>query len=202
MKLVTFATALMALALSVIGPVSLALQVPPDRQYQPPDFDLPTGLECNILGSATSIGPSAVTFLCVDGYSPWAAMVVEAGTPMGFDSIVISFDGNNLRIEVTDQQSRAVTILVNKAFADQHLDSSEGNLDIRTSDAVNYEGLQDTVQGVPEGIEGPFYVFIITSFSIRWVEMSEKLPILFIVGGVVAAVVVIGLVILMMKRRR
>jgi hypothetical protein len=172
-----------------------------ERYTQPPDLGLPTGFQCGVLGSATSLEPSAVTFVCAEGYAPWVAMIVEAGTPQGFDSVAVSFDGSTLRIEITDGTPRSVTILVNKAFADAHLDSSEQNLDIRTSEAVNYQGLQASAPGTPSGVGGPFYVFVITSFSTQWVEMSKKLPLVFIAAGVVAAVVVIGIVFFLRRRR-
>ena len=112
----------------------------------------------------------AVTFLKVEGYTPWAAMVINAGNPMGVDMVSVSFEEGVLRIEARDSNStNHASILVNKEFADRYLDDAEGNLDISTSDAVNYQGLDNSNASAGNSA---VYVFHIEHFSTQWIEMS------------------------------
>lgn len=110
-----------------------------------------------VWSQATQLVVRAVKFPCGQGFGPWAAMIVEPGLPSTVDRVAIVFDGNTLRIEVKDESAnRNLVILVNKAFTDQHRDSAETNLNIRTSDAVNYDGLRGAPIAMPGGVGGPF----------------------------------------------
>ncbi|MFP4000553.1 MAG: hypothetical protein ACLFSM_04575 [Thermoplasmata archaeon] len=114
----------------------------------------------------------AATFLKVEGYEPWAALVINAGDPDGMDAVTVSFEDETLRIEAEDSNStNHVTILLNKDFADEHLADSEGDLDIETSDAVNFDGLDNS--NVSAG-GGAMYVFQIDHFSTQWIEVSAQ----------------------------
>jgi len=114
----------------------------------------------------------AATFLYVEDYEPWAALVINAGDPAGVDAVAVSFENETLRIEATDSNdTNHVTILINKAFADEHLADSEGNLNIETSDAVNYDGLDES--NASAGGRA-MYVFHIEHFSTQWIEISEE----------------------------
>ncbi len=114
----------------------------------------------------------AATFLKVEGYEPWAALVVNAGDPAGIDAVTVSFEDDVLRIEATDSNStNHVSILINKAFADEYLADSEGDLDISTSDAVNYEGIDNSNASAGHGA---VYVFHVEHFSTQWIEMTAE----------------------------
>ncbi|MFO7792204.1 MAG: hypothetical protein R6W73_04370 [Candidatus Saliniplasma sp.] len=115
----------------------------------------------------------AATFLEVEGYDPWAALVINAGDPAGVDEVSVSFDDETLRIEAQDSNStNNVSILINKEFADEHLADAEGNLEVNTSDAVNYEGLENSNTSAGGGA---VYVFHIEHFSTQWIEISSQL---------------------------
>ena len=134
-------------------------------------------------GQAINIGTGAADFLFVEGYTPWAALIINAGDPTGVDRVTATFDEDTetLTIEATDNNStNRVTILVNKAFADEYIASSEGKLDISTSHAVNYEGLETSNASAGGGV----YVFHITGFSTQTITMSKASGIPF--PGVVA----------------
>ncbi|MFW6375903.1 MAG: hypothetical protein ACOCZJ_01950, partial [Thermoplasmatota archaeon] len=112
----------------------------------------------------------AATFLRVEGYEPWAALVVNAGNPDGVDAVTVSFENDTLAIDAQDSnETNHVMILVNKEFADEHLADSEGDLDIETSDAVNYDGLDESNQSAGGG---GMYVFHIEHFSTQTIEIS------------------------------
>ncbi|MBS3781982.1 MAG: hypothetical protein KGY68_05175 [Candidatus Thermoplasmatota archaeon] len=114
----------------------------------------------------------AATFLKVEGYNPWAALVINAGDPAGVDAVTVDFEDDTLTIEATDSNdTNHVTILVNKAFADEHLADSEGDLNIETSDAVNYDGLDNSNESAGGGA---MYVFQVESFSTQTIEISES----------------------------
>lgn len=201
MKAATLGVMVLALALTLAGALP-GIAASMDRQFQPPPgIGLPEQFAC-VFGQATAL--SAVTFLCAEGYTPWVAMIVEPGWALGIDRVEVSFDGVTLRIEVTDEDEgpRNVIILVNSAFVDEHLDSQRLHLNFETSEAANFQGLQGSHAQAPAGIGGPFYVFVIDSFSTQWVQISKGLPVLFIVAGVVAAVVVLGAVAILLRRRR
>ncbi len=85
--------------------------------------------------------------------------------------MTLSFENDTLTIEATDSnESNNVTIVVNREFADEHLADSEGNLDIETSDAVNYEGKEESENGEGSGK----YVFHIEHFSTQTIEISAQ----------------------------
>ncbi|MBS3790794.1 MAG: hypothetical protein KGY66_07760, partial [Candidatus Thermoplasmatota archaeon] len=103
---------------------------------------------------------------------PWAALVINAGDPAGVDAVTVDFEDDTLTIEATDSNdTNHVTILVNKAFADEHLADSEGDLNIETSDAVNYDGLDNSNESAGGGA---MYVFQVESFSTQTIEISES----------------------------
>ncbi len=138
-----------------------------------PPIDIPPVEEGNThRNRAENAGAhGAATFLKVEGYEPWAALVVNPGDPNGVDLVTISFENDTLTIEATDSnETNNVTIVINKNFADEHLADSEGDLNIETSDAVNYEGQEESEDG-----EGPgMYVFHIEHFSTQTIEISAQ----------------------------
>ena len=138
-----------------------------------PPFDPPVdGGEAFRNKAENAAAHGAATFLKVEGYEPWAALVINAGDPAGVDAVTVSFEDETLRIEAQDENdTNHVTILINKAFADEHLADSEGDLNIETSDAVNYEGLDNSNASAGGGA---MYVFHIEHFSTQWIEISEE----------------------------
>lgn len=140
----------------------------PDDDFEPPVED--GQAFTNKANNAAANG--AATFLRVEGYQPWAALVINAGDPDGVDAVTVDFDDETLTIEATDSNStNHVTILINKRFADEHLADSEGDLDIEVSDAVNYDGMNNTNDSAGGD---SVYVFQIEEFSTQTIEISEK----------------------------
>lgn len=144
----------------------------------PIEFDPPAGgdnAEGYVNEAQNAAANGAVTFLRVEGYEPWAALVVNAGDPRGVDAVTASFEDDTLTIEAQDSNStNHVTILINKKFADEHLADSEGDIDIETSDAVNYEGMNDSNESAGGNA---VYVFQISEFSTQTIKMSaESMP--------------------------
>ncbi|MEF8873205.1 MAG: FixG Ig-like domain-containing protein, partial [Candidatus Thermoplasmatota archaeon] len=141
---------------------------------KPIDFEPPVDQEDAeaFIGKAKNAAAfGAVTFLKVEGYEPWAALVVNAGDPRGVDAVTVSFEDGTLIIEAEDEnETNHVTILVNKAFADKYLGESEGDIEIEVSDAVNYEGLDNSNASAGGGA---MYVFHIEHFSTQTIEISE-----------------------------
>ncbi len=137
------------------------------------DFDPPVaGGQAYMDQAQNAAAHGASTFLKVEGYEPWAALVINAGDPTGVDMVTVSFDDDVLRIEATDSNTtNYVTILINKAFADQHLADSEGSLDMSTSDAVNYEGMDNSNESAGNSA---MYVFHIENFSTQWIEVTAE----------------------------
>ncbi|MFW5907923.1 MAG: hypothetical protein ACOC55_00870 [Candidatus Natronoplasma sp.] len=137
-----------------------------------PDFTPPVDGADAVVGRAKNAAAyGAVTFLRVEGYEPWAALVINAGDPAGVDAVTVSFEDGTLIIEAEDENdANSVTILVNKAFADEHIADSEGDLDIEVSDAVNYEGMENSNASAGGGA---VYVFHIEHFSTQTIEISE-----------------------------
>ncbi len=142
-------------------------------QSQPVDFTPPIeDAEAFYDRAENASQGGAATFLRVEGYTPWAALVVNAGDPHGVDAVTVDFDDetDTLTIEATDSNStNHVTILVNKAFADKYIADSEGDLEIDTSDAVNYEGMDNSNESAGEGA---VYVFQIDHFSTQTLTMA------------------------------
>jgi len=144
----------------------------------------------NTAQNAASYG--AASFIWVEDYEPWAALVINAGDPAGIDSVTVSFEDDTLRIEAQDSNSiNHVTILINKAFADEHLADAEADLEIETSDAVNYDGLDNSNASAGGGA---VYVFHIEHFSTQWIEMSADdsipfigIPLILMAGAVPVA---------------
>lgn len=138
-----------------------------------PPFDPPVdGGEAYESRAENAASNGAATFLWVEGYQPWAALVINAGDPAGIDAITVSFEDETLTIEATDSNStNHVTILINKAFADEHLADSEGDLNIETSDAVNYDGMDESNASVGGG---GVYVFQVEEFSTQTIKMSAE----------------------------
>ncbi|MBS3816978.1 MAG: hypothetical protein KGY76_05385 [Candidatus Thermoplasmatota archaeon] len=114
----------------------------------------------------------AATFLKVEGYEPWAALVINAGDPRGVDAVTVDFDDETLIIEAEDSnETNHVTILFNKEFADEHLADAESDLDINTSDAVNYQGLDNSNASAGDNA---MYVFQIDHFSTQTIEIAAE----------------------------
>ncbi|MFP4050729.1 MAG: hypothetical protein ACLFVB_03185, partial [Thermoplasmata archaeon] len=106
------------------------------------DINLPVGGQIFNNSTENASANGAATFLRVEDYQPWAALVINAGDPSGVDLVTVSFDNDTLTITAQDSnETNHATILVNKEFADKYIADSEGNLEINVSDAVNYEGL-------------------------------------------------------------
>jgi len=140
------------------------------------------------------------TFLQVEGYDPWAALVINAGDPAGVDAVTVSFEDETLRIEAEDENdTNHVTILINKAFADEHLADSEGNLNIETSDAVNYDGLDES--NASAGGRA-MYVFHIEHFSTQWIEISEEDRIPFLGTSMILVAMAIPVAYYTLKKKR
>ncbi len=138
----------------------------------PGDYDISIDVHTDMVEEAASQG--AASFLKVEGYEPWAVMVVNAGDPRGVDMVTVSFEDGVLRIEATDSNhTNHVTILMNKEFADLHLAEAESDLEIETSDAVNYEGLNEAHE---IAADQAVYVFHIENFSTQWIEVSGRTP--------------------------
>ncbi len=168
---------------------------------EPNDFEPPVdGGQAYKDQAQNAAANGAATFLMVDGYEPWAALVINAGDPRGVDMVTISFEDETLRIEATDSNTtNHVTILINKAFADKYLADSEGNLDISTSDAVNYEGMDNSNASAGNGA---MYVFHIENFSTQWIELkAESTPAPGFVWMMVAAVVPVVYIVIRKKKQ-
>ncbi|MFP3872365.1 MAG: hypothetical protein ACOC55_00940 [Candidatus Natronoplasma sp.] len=171
------------LILSVFGlaisGVSSASEDDGEEIDQGPPFDPPVeDGEAYRNRSENAAANGSATFLQVEDYQPWAALVINAGDPAGVDAVTVSFEDDTLIIEATDSNdTNHVTILVNRAFADEHLADSEGDLDIETSDAVNYDGLDNSNASAGGG---GMYVFQVESFSTETIEISaaDNLPFL------------------------
>ncbi|MBS3781931.1 MAG: hypothetical protein KGY68_04915 [Candidatus Thermoplasmatota archaeon] len=142
----------------------------------------------------------AATFLYVEGYEPWAALVINAGDPAGVDAVTVSFEDDTLIIEATDSNdTNHVTILVNKAFADEHLADSEGDLNIETSDAVNYDGLDNSNASAGGGA---MYVFHIEHFSTQTIEISQEDSIPFLGTPMLLIAIAIPVAYYTLKKKR
>ena len=147
--------------------IEMSAVIPPNDFVPPVD-----GAQAYTDEALNAAAHGAATFLKVEGYEPWAALVVNAGDPRGVDAVTISFEDNILRIEATDSNStNYVSILINKAFADRHLADAEGNLDISVSDAVNYQGMDNSNASASHAA---VYVFHIEHFSTQWIEISAE----------------------------
>ncbi len=149
------------------------------KMSRQPEFQPPVdGGQAFIEKAKNAAAFGASTFLKVEGYEPWAVLVINAGDPEGVDAVTVAFEDGTLIIEVEDDNdANHVTILVNKAFADQHIADSEDDLDIEVSDAVNYQGLDNSNASAGGGA---MYVFHIEHFSTQWIEMSETRSIPFV----------------------
>ncbi len=158
---------LLILSMGMIASSAVSYELP-ENDFEPP-LD---GAQAYMDQAENAAAHGAATFIKVDGYEPWAVLVINAGNPMGVDLVTVTFDNGVLRIEATDSDStNHATILMNKEFANQHLADAEGNLEIETSDAVNYRGLN---QSHPGAGNNAMYVFQIEHFSTQWIEISTK----------------------------
>ncbi len=206
-------TATIAMA-SLVG-MALLLGALVSAQPEPP-VDLPSvpfDVETAI-GLATDAGGTGVaTFLFAEDVEPWAALVVHAGSPDGIDrvTVTLSQEDRTVTIEAVDaDHTNVVTILVNKAFVDAYIASSENDLSLEVSDAVNYQGVVASADA--GGVE--VYVFVVTHFSVQSITLSAQTSALgtllgpggltamgwTVVGAALAAILVAGLVAL--RRRR
>ncbi len=146
-----------------------AAQPQPPVELPPVPFDIETAI-----GLATGAGGTGVaTFLFAEDVEPWAALIVRAGTPDGIDrvTVTLSQEDRSVTIEAEDaEHTNVVTILVNKAFIDTYIASSENDLSIEVSDAVNYQGL--TTSADAGGVN--VYVFVIVHFSVQSLKLSAE----------------------------
>ncbi|NIN69504.1 MAG: hypothetical protein GTO63_33435 [Anaerolineae bacterium] len=165
------------------------------------------------IGVATGAGGTGVaTFLFTEGRDPWAALVVEAGTPDGIDRVTVTFsmETKTLTIEAEDiEPTNEVSILVSKAFVVAFIESLEDGLVIEVSEAINYQG--PTISADAGGAE--VYVFVVTHFSLQSIRIFPKIvnDALFgdegltatgwAVVGVAVAVVVVAALVAVRKRR-
>lgn len=140
-----------------------------------PTIDLPSipGMDIeSAIGIATGAGGTGVaTFVFADDVEPWAALVVNAGTPDGIDRVLVTFsmEDKTVTIEAEDEVStNVVTILVNKAFIDDYIQSAESTLSIEVSEAVNYQGVTSSADAGGAMV----YVFVITHFSVQSISIS------------------------------
>ena len=160
--------------LAISSSVSNATEDDGEVEEQAPPFELPVdeeNAEGAIDRAEDAAEDGAATFLKVEGYEPWAALVINAGDPAGVDEVTVDFEDNTLIIEATDSNdTNQVNILINKAFADEYLAEAESDLEIETSDAVNYEGLDESNASAGGGA---MYVFHIDHFSTQTIEMSQ-----------------------------
>lgn len=117
-------------------------------------------------------GQGAAEFIEVSGYDPWACLVVNAGKPSGIDAVTVTFNKEDdyLRIDAQDSDTTQIAlVMINKAFADKYLADAQGNVEVKKSDAVNYEGLKRK----SEADNNQVYVFKISGFSTQTIEMSN-----------------------------
>jgi hypothetical protein len=168
-----------------------------------PPVDLPQipGAEWYV-GSATGIGGTgAASFLYVEGMTPWAILVVNAGNPLGVEAVTVSYDSmsKTLTITVTDSDStNYVTILVNKAFVDAFISASDGVLDVRLTNGVSDKGRTAEFAPIP-GVA--VYVFQVEHFSTQTIAIGSKLITYALVGGVAGLLVVVAVVLAIRRRR-
>ncbi|MFW6064552.1 MAG: hypothetical protein ACOC8Y_03140 [Candidatus Natronoplasma sp.] len=161
--------------LAISSGVSLASEDDGEESEQGPPFELPVddkNAEGAIDRAEDAAEDGAATFLKVEGYEPWAALVINAGDPAGVDEVTVDFEEDTLIIEATDSNdTNHVSILINKAFADEYLADAESDLEIELSDAVNHEGLDESNESAGGG---PMYVFQVEHFSTQTIEMSSQ----------------------------
>ncbi len=163
------------LIVALIGVFILFLAITPiSAQNTPAEFTPPVdGAEGYVNQAQNAAAHGAVTFLQVEGYTPWAALTINAGNPEGVDLVTVSFDDetDTLTIEIQDSNhTNHASILVNKEFADKYIADSEGNLNISTTDAVNYQGMDNSNTSAGGGA---VYVFHIDHFSTQYIYMSS-----------------------------
>lgn len=118
-------------------------------------------------------GLGAATFVLAEEALPWAALVVNAGTPDGVDRVSVTYDAETrtLTIEVEDNlPSNVVTILVNGEFVEDLVAGADGSLTVEIPDAVNYQGLvaSDDAGGAE------VYVFVVTHFSTHTIRLAPQ----------------------------
>ncbi|MGM0404580.1 MAG: hypothetical protein ACQEQM_00365 [Thermoplasmatota archaeon] len=165
---------ILSVILIALIPVSLATTSIAEESGPIDGFDPPVdGGEMFRNRTENAASHGAATFLKVEDYEPWAALVINAGDPRGVDEVTASFENDTLRIEAQDSNStNHVTILINKEFADEYLADAESDLEIETSDAVNYDGLENSNSSAGEGA---VYVFHIEHFSTQWFEITSSI---------------------------
>lgn len=155
------------MAIGILCLLMVAAAMPVFAQDQGDDF-IPEGAN-SYKDKAENIGYGAASFLFVDGYTPWAAMIVNAGDPGGVDMVTVSFDEETetLSIELTDSNStNHATVLVNKNFADKYI--ADANLTFDLSDAVNYDGMEESNETASD-----VYVFQVEHFSTQTIKVSD-----------------------------
>lgn len=158
---------LMSMALLVGALVSAQLQPPVELPSVPFDSE-------SAIGLATGAGGTGVaTFLFAEDVEPWAALIVRAGTPDGIDrvTVTLSQEDRTVTIEAEDaDHTNVVTILVNKAFIDAYIASSENDLSLEVSDAVNYQGMMASADAGGADV----YVFVVMHFSVQSITLSAQ----------------------------
>ncbi len=140
-----------------------------------PPVDLPPipgkDVEAAIGMAENAGGLGAATFLFAEEDSPWAALVVNAGTPEGVDRVSVTYtsETRSLLLEVEDDlPTNVVTILVSGAFVEDFVADADGSLSIEVPDAVNYEGLVASEEAGGEEV----YVFVVTHFSVHTILLT------------------------------
>lgn len=170
------------------------ISLSPLAESQTVEFTPPVGNAEAYYDSAENAAKEGLaTFLGVQGYTPWAALVINAGNPAGIDVVTVDFveETETFTIKATDSDpTNYVTILINKAFADKYITDSEGDIEIETSDAVNYEGMDNSNDSAGGGA---VYVFQIEHFSTQSIILTTKeapfpgLPIILMISAVPVA---------------
>ena len=165
------------MVMAVLG-IVMAMALPSVAgQWSPPEIEIDVPVDYKIhIDQGLNVGSGAVDFLYVEGYEPFAVMVVNAGSPVDYVNLSYSSMRKELVIEATDAKAtNTVIILVNKAFVDEFIGTQE-NTNFTVSDSVNYEGLDNKfndLDGSNETIDGGYYVFMITGFSTQTITIAS-----------------------------
>ena len=194
------------MVMAVLG-IVMAMALPSVAgQWTIPDIgiDMPVDYEVH-MNQGVNVGTGAVDFIYVEGYEPFAVMVVNAGSPVDYVNVSYSRMNKELVIEATDAKAtNNVIILVNKAFVDEFIATQE-NTNFSVSDAVNYEGLDNKFNDLEESsetIDGAYYVFMITGFSTQTITISSTSLFTPMNSTIILAVVVILVIAVYMVKKK
>jgi hypothetical protein len=120
----------------------------------------------------------------------------------GIDSITVTYDAasRTLTISATDEEPTAVvTILVNKAFLAQHVDSFLSDRELRLTNGVGYEGEGTHAMAAGQAM----LVFQITHFSTQTIALGPgKVVIVGLALGAVGMAAAAVVALRMRKRKK